>query len=274
MYIRSMLTFRWITIPFLALSLHLTSTLSAKVVYTAIEPDTTLKATVENPFHQYQIDLNDDGQTEFYFKHFKPTENLADAEFYTMIGREGEVLADADDSPFGFEVHTAINENSSGWINRASSSTSWALSLGRYFAGKGSRYLGLRFKLNNNWHYAWLRVEVPADTSYIKLMDFAYETEPDSSIKAGQGNTSRSKPLPNAAFSIYPNPVDLVVNIYIEGTENALLKILNATGQQIHEARLEPNTTKLIDVSNWPSGIYTCCIHSDSGRLTKQMVIR
>ena len=58
----------------------------------------------------------------------------------------------------------------------------------------------------------------------------------------------------NSSFSVQPNPANDLLKILNTSSEEKLLRIYNQTGQNI--LKLELNSTILLDISLWPSGIY------------------
>lgn len=50
----------------------------------------------------------------------------------------------------------------------------------------GDRFLGLRFTINGNYHYGWIRVSHTEGEDRLMVKDYAYSKEAGKSIKAGQ----------------------------------------------------------------------------------------
>jgi hypothetical protein len=80
-------------------------------------------------------------------------------------------------------------------------------SAGHWFR-KDNRYLGLQFQINGQTHYGWARLSVRnfnAGEMEVGISSFAYETEPNTAIRAGQTKdktaTSSLSRAPGAAFS-------------------------------------------------------------------------
>ena len=47
-------------------------------------------------------------------------------------------------------------------------------------------YVGIKFSNSGNTHYGWLKLEVAADGSSYKLLEYGYHQQPDAPIRAGQ----------------------------------------------------------------------------------------
>ncbi|MES2829628.1 MAG: hypothetical protein V4687_15815 [Bacteroidota bacterium] len=52
--------------------------------------------------------------------------------------------------------------------------------------GKADKYLGIKFKLNNKYHYGWVRISHTKSTDELMISDYAYNTIPEQGIAAGQ----------------------------------------------------------------------------------------
>jgi hypothetical protein len=67
------------------------------------------------------------------------------------------------------------------------------------FAGANSGYLGIRFNIGANTHYAWVRVTVALATDpqprAFTLHEWAYESTPDAGIAAGAGAVPEASSL-------------------------------------------------------------------------------
>ncbi len=58
-------------------------------------------------------------------------------------------------------------------------------------------------------------------------------------------------------IAIYPNPTKNILSIEIDGMiENAIIELLNLQGQIIERYEVDINSTVIIDLSNYPSGLY------------------
>jgi hypothetical protein len=67
--------------------------------------------------------------------------------------------------------------------------------------------MGVRFSVNGETHYGWIRLKVPNILlSVTEIISYAYETTPDTPIIAGQisGNDALGSALPK--IRKFPNP--------------------------------------------------------------------
>jgi hypothetical protein len=81
---------------------------------------------------------------------------------------------------------------------------------GTYYSGSWgdamNRYLGIRFQIGGEIHYGWARLDVGLRYRRIKvkLTGYAYETQPDTPIRAG--DTGQEDPDDDSTSQIFPNP--------------------------------------------------------------------
>lgn len=79
------------------------------------------------------------------------------------------VWFDASTDPFGYSLIAAMNTSGP---------------LGNFF--NGIHYIGLEFAYGGGMHYGWMRIDSPSpDVAYGQLLDWAYETSPNTPILAG-----------------------------------------------------------------------------------------
>jgi hypothetical protein len=67
------------------------------------------------------------------------------------------------------------------------------------FANVTDEYLGVRFLINGQTHYGWVRVSITASVAHVSgsISGYAYNTVPNQIIIAGEGTVpSHSKPIP------------------------------------------------------------------------------
>jgi hypothetical protein len=86
--------------------------------------------------------------------------------------------------------------------------------LGRW-VNVSDRYLGLKFKINGNFHYGWARLNVKVLRGQFKitaiLTGYAYETIPNKAIIAGatEGPDDEAQPAPAGIKTHTPEPATL-----------------------------------------------------------------
>ena len=87
-----------------------------------------------------------------------------------------------------------------------------------------------------------------------------------------------NKKLPNAVlnFRIHPNPTADILNIsFVHPSKEMLgVTILDLNGQTLlHKAKIDPNVTLVMPITDLPTGVYIVQIHSKSGIGIQKLVI-
>lgn len=107
-------------------------------------------------------------------------------------------------------------------------------------------------------------------------MDFTAEMlkgHPIWSITCPRINDTEETTIPGAADLILsPNPAAQQVRLQVEGWRCERYRIFNLQGQLVHE-RLGPQAEETVEVSNWPSGVYTVQAVVDGGMLVRQLLV-
>lgn len=140
---------------------------------------------------------------------------------------------------------------------------------GSAFCGEGEGYLGVRFDAGGGTtHYAWVRVDI-ADSSNFTVLDYAFESTPDTAINAGDVG---SLGIGDQAFDAFSYLVDSnkVLNLSSTNQMESLV-IHNILGQQVLEQQLS-STSEAIDVSSLRSGLYLATVTIDGIRKTVKFV--
>jgi len=162
--------------------LALAQAAGAKIVYTSTSQLVT---------HGFvPIDLNHDGQIDF---ELRATSTISAGRLISASGFNFK--SDFVAQPFSYGSF-AVRFNSGSLIGGNNSKFTFArrASLMTYALsnGEGSRglwvnahgYLGLRIKIDGQWHYGWARIKVHRTSAL--LTGYAYETIANKPIKAGQ----------------------------------------------------------------------------------------
>lgn len=160
------------------------------------------------------VDLNNDSDTDFSFYastsitiHITTNGSITYQYFYLLVNPlNGSVIFDyLNIWPMrlssGYIIRNTLTNNNwnSNWGTLASYSTYVGFSRGNFVGNRG--YIGVRFHSancsNNSWHYGWIQFEAAADATRGTIIDWAYETECDKPILAGQKSYTQSPaPVP------------------------------------------------------------------------------
>ena len=182
----------------------------AKVVYT--------------PAHQvirqngvYNLDLNNDGTVDFLIQEWNnggfSSSNalLADAALGNAVqGNKTGFRYLAAALPLGAPIgpnqkFLTGGNNGEAMVSITHFTTGGTSYVHGYWANVRNRYLGLKFEINGQIHYGWARLSVQRQQYHLTatLTGYAYETIPNTEIKAGQTSggddeSSAGSSLPNS----------------------------------------------------------------------------
>ncbi|GLB48595.1 hypothetical protein [Neptunitalea lumnitzerae] len=162
---------------------------SGQIEYTDVNPDFGGSEVI------YELDLNNDNQVDFTVVHtISSGENVLYFDTKSP-GAEvmGEVykISEKDDYGFalGLDNGDVISYRQKTWLkgtdgillNSASCYSGFS-----NWCGVEDKYVGLRFKIDGNVHYGWARLDVSLSGAKWVIKDYAYNTEPNASIRAGE----------------------------------------------------------------------------------------
>ena len=182
---------------------------AAKVVYTAARQ-------VIGANGVYNLDLNQDGTVDFLIQQWNygnwasNNQLLADAAVGNgVLGKRNfasALLAGASIGPN--QQFIAGGTNGEVMLSITHFTTGGTSFVHGSWANVRNRYLGLQFKIGGEIHYGWARLSVQRQAFHFTatLSGYAYETIPNTAIKAGQtsDNNADSSERPNLPASGTP----------------------------------------------------------------------
>jgi hypothetical protein len=184
----------------------LTNTVSnSSIIYTNANPDSTVVCISNTGIiinKNYNLDLNNDGITDFVFYiHFQRFnrattgyENYVSVSGLTGSGNEVE---NVNGYPSALDTLAVIDGSDSKWPSVSKETLSeyyhtctegrcWGGYSGNWTSGT-VKYLGLKFIKGGNTYYGWATVVVFVSIgSKLTVMDYAYNSSPNQPILAGQ----------------------------------------------------------------------------------------
>ena len=86
-------------------------------------------------------------------------------------------------------------------------------------------------------------------------------------------DTEETTSRESADLILSPNPAGQQVRLQVEGGRCERYRIFNLQGQLVHE-RLGPQAEETVEISNWPSGVYTVQAVVDGGMLVRQLIVQ
>jgi hypothetical protein len=199
----------------------------AKIVYTPAN----LQMDVPNIYH---IDLNNDGKADMQF-HFSTTGtsagfraaaiSLSRASYYWATSNQVAAVQHIENGrflvfafPAGQEIGPNRNFNKGGFIGGdldQSSHITWEGQWGNGGKGLNNRYAGVKFMINGEVHYGWIRLSMDITNGTppfnATVTGYAYETIPNKPIIAGatEGSDEEERSPSAAIETPAPEPAML-----------------------------------------------------------------
>jgi len=228
----------------------------SKVVYTYV--DTTLASQPDEFWAEYNIDMNHDGSDEFFLHHAYQGNIVC--EIYSNINAFGnEVLVSNPEYipivPIMLDKGTIIKEELVNWYDSYNGFSTSAMYFNANWFGQEEKYVGVRFKINNFYHYGWICLSIPADTAYIRIKDFAYDDVALTEIIAGETPTGIKDNCSNPYKVHLSSNKIMIVNLDIL---NSITKcsIYNVIGKELYSFDMESGNDFFGSV-NSGTGIYS-----------------
>ena len=135
--------------------------------------------------------------------------------------------------------------------------------------------MGLRFDPPgppSHWYYGWIRVSLSNNCGMMLIKDWAYNSDPDSPILAGQTmrlGTVVESPVAELKIYSYGKQIHITDNF---NNEELQVMLFN----QLGELAFKKSTNKITsatELNELPSGIYLIKIESESTSISKQILI-
>lgn len=158
----------------------------SKVIYFDINPDVTLQGSEQQPHELYQIDFNNDSLVEALIVHFYIPGIACYGEMSLNQDGYSDMITDVNNFPKALDSGTVIDSNSQIWYQPFPPSIS--LIMTQNWRGMNDRFLGIRFKKNNQYYYGWVRLTYPSDEKCVIVKEYAFEDIPHKGINAGEFN--------------------------------------------------------------------------------------
>jgi len=240
----------WI-LPLLLMCFTLTA--QSQIVYTDVDPDSTISASIMGGFDtNYSLDLNNDATIDF---------NLAvTAGILLHCGLEGSgcygsayvtplsscKVANSGGYPRALQVSEII-DSSLSWsdspdqiLRHITSGFACSSGFGNW-SNPDDRYLGLKIISGGYTYYGWVRLSVSISCfASVTIKDYAFNSSPGSSIFAGETGLTASGDgsgllSENDPLKIYPNPFSnsATISFSLPASQNVSLKIYDVTGRLV-----------------------------------------
>lgn len=272
----------------------LTSSLTAhgQVVYTNIIPDKELGGVPPSSFPETEtelLDLNNDGIFDFKISlSIYGTNAAADGynfkekmdnngNLYNLVGtytveyRPFLVKLDCNDS-------VPLNNNFYGFFY-GNFAYQFPVAVAYNWQNVHDKYVGLKFKVGDDFHYGWIRFDVNTADSVPNLImkDYAYEETANKKIAVCDTGfaVSVGSPENGHGLSIYPNPSHgkSIIKLDQSLTGNVDLSVKDALGNQLYQTTLQSSAYRReipVDLSHLPSGVYFIQLKTAAASITER----
>jgi len=255
---------------------------NGQVVYVDIEPDFEASCFIDS---QVDLDLDDNGIVDFSIRGAISGNRLiayngAEGRANQFEGDLYRVLLKLDyDAPINYlgTASSTYKWQTAPMIMRLGS---WYVSSSYYasFCSFGSwcsadnQYIGVRFPIDDVFHYGWIRVSIADDQWIVK--DYAYSTDPDFGIYAGTLETfPHALNVANAVLE----KIEIVIrdgSLYIYGLESRYqLSAYEVSGKKILSGNVDTANNR-IDISTHAKGLYILELKDEvTGQTIRKKVI-
>ncbi len=263
----------------------------AQIIYTDVDPDTTI---TQGPIGStvYALDINNDGITDATLTASR-TSTTNSVFLGTTNGSQALMCCP-------ILLTRAINFNAFIGPDASGTNASWTNDpqgrLRQFPTGGGNpngpnpvpfgdwsnptdRYLALRFSLGGDWYYGWVRVSVSSGASGFTIRDYAYNGLPGEGILAGDmGSISTGiERTALAGMQVSPNPFSSTLSISLPtGTTGAVnYRVLSLIGQAVITrtvAATSGPSSITLDLTSQAPGTYLLEIETNGDRMVRKVV--
>ncbi|MBC8045605.1 MAG: T9SS type A sorting domain-containing protein [Fimbriimonadaceae bacterium] len=256
----------------------------AQIVYNDIDDVTITASEVDEV---YSLDLNIDGEIDFVFRAGTAAGgSWTFASIFGMFSSLGagnvnnQIIATMGSLvPYAsaLEEGYTINEGANFLAN--STSSNYAVLASNYygviygnFGDQGVKYIGLRFDISGAIHFGWIRVDVTTEPVSVTIMDYAFNTTPETSINTADTNVVAIEQLSEHLFNVYSAGDIFYITTNSQVPQETKVAVYNVNGQKVYEGDMTQSQLQ-IQLKNALEGIYNVQIISGNKMLNKQVFI-
>lgn len=260
------------------------TSVNAQIHYKDIDPDETLSG----PIDSVDIDINEDGVFDYRFYKYSYVSTSTVYRYGIVRPLNGNKFLGSYYSssiiiPKDLAAGDNISSQAGPWAATGSATGYYSMGFLAFFSsysgmqygygnfiGKNDKFLGLRFTINNNTHYGWIRLDIPSDASTVTLKDMAYNATPNDPILAGEDGVGIKSP-DEQQLKIGPNPTEGLFQINCEKAYH--MRITDLSGQLIMEKAINSGSHQF-DLSYQPSGIYLIQLQNSKEQITQKIILQ
>lgn len=243
---------------------------NAQIIYTDVSPDSLVSS-------QYELDLNNDGTPEFLIE--KILDGGIDVVQVSGISNQDSVagfyVGFPTELPYPYALSSAtIIGSQTHLVEGGVMGGNHPLIMDDAVWPEGiNRYLGLRFSINGEAHYGWVKIKISVDYVAFTVLEYAYNATAGEPINSGV--TSVEEPLSSISeMTVFPNPVveDAMLSFFLNDESSVDLSVYDLSGKLILAERKKiekPGKQAFqLNVSQWNAGIYFCRVNSSTLKLS------
>ena len=263
---------------FIVTALMLSVSANAQIVYTDVNPDTTIANRI------YHLDLNNDGTTDDSITLFvsRPYIGECRGSKVSIFAINGNAVSSST-YPLAMNINDTISSaltwSASGDLRYIQSGdpTSCPNDTLGYWTNAIDYYLGLKLIVGTYTYYGWLRMQITVDPLYASgiIKDYAYNSIPNQPILAGQASvTGITENISASSISLYPNPATNHLTIELPNVKDKVeVTITDITGKIIYTTIAEETHKIEVNTQDFNEGIYFVQIQTAGFIGTKKLVV-
>jgi hypothetical protein len=186
----------------------------------------------------------------------------------------GEVIA-AKSYVTPLEQDTEINQESA-WVASGEWPNESYLTSATYSQWLGQdKYAGIKLVLGEAVMYGWIHLGVSADGTEITVYEWAFNSKPGETIKAGQKDNTGINTQTIYQMAVYPNPCKNNLTLFAEGLSgNTTLKVMDLLGKTCINQSVDFDTMNqsVLDMTDFPAGIYILQLTNQQRTITQKVI--
>ena len=249
---------------------------AGQIEYHDIDPDSTF-STGES----YSIDVNRDGTDDFTFNADSFKNTGGGGSWFTFYRVKAEALnSNSILGPSGggkfveaLNYDDSVSVNCNIWwkstLTMAVYSTHFTSSYAPW-ADVTNKYMGVRIQDGSDTLYGWVRLDIPAGVKSFTVKDFAFNTIPQKSIKAGQTLVSDIPGDDKNPLNVYTFGNKLIISTPVQ--YDYYIEIIDMSGRIIKKTNTGSSHT-IFSINDLSTGFYIVNIQNDMVNFRKKIFI-
>ncbi len=253
----------------------ITNNAVSQIVYTDVDPDTTVNAFLQG----YGVDFNQDDKIDLHITllnnvgvwvmHLIPDSDT-DFTYVVYDGEEASVLIDND----YISPSSDFYRLGDGWGSLLYGYWEDSGEFGNWTGIQEDKYLGIKFEIDNNFHYGWILLSTiihDYDDMEFTVKGFAYNSVVGEGIKAGDTGQVGVAENEISSFSVYPNPAKGIINLP-SSIVNGVISISDISGRVVWQIDSRFLINNTMDISTLNAGLYIIHVEVENKVYTAKLI--